>query len=126
MFLKDGCTLSGVSATEGTYKNIKDLGDNTYRITKVNADTTVTITTEQSETPSGILLGDADGDGEVTILDATWIQRTLVDIGSSADFNEVAADVDGDGDMTILDATYIQRYLVGVPVPYAIGETVSS
>ena len=124
--LKDGCTLSGVSATEGTYKNIKDLGDNTYRITKVNADATVTITTEQSETPSGILLGDADGDGEVTILDATWIQRTLVDIGGSADFNEAAADVDGDGDMTILDATYIQRYLVGVPVPYAIGETVSS
>ena len=126
VILKDGCTLSGVSATEGTYKNIKDLGDNTYRITKVNADATVTITTEQSETPSGILLGDADGDGEVTILDATWIQRTLVDIGGSADFNEVAADVDGDGDMTILDATYIQRYLVGVPVPYAIGETVSS
>ena len=126
VILKDGCTLSGVSATEGTYKNIKDLGDNTYRITKVNADATVTITTEQSETPSGILLGDADGDGEVTILDATWIQRTLVDIGGSADFNEAAADVDGDGDMTILDATYIQRYLVGVPVPYAIGETVSS
>lgn len=122
--LKDGYTLDSVSATEGTYKNIKELGDNTYRITKINADTTVTITTQKSETPSGYLLGDADGDGEVTILDATWIQRVLVGIGAPADFNESAADVDGDGEMTILDVTYIQRYLVGVAVPYAIEEIV--
>ncbi len=122
--LKDGYTLSGVSATEGTYKNIKDLGDNTYRITKINAGTTVTITTEESETPSGYILGDADGDGIVTILDATWIQRALAGIGALAGFNEAAADVDGDGDVTILDATYLQRYLVGVAVPYAIEEMV--
>ena len=86
--------------------------------------TTVTITTQKSETPSGYLLGDADGDGEVTILDATWIQRVLVGIDAPADFNEAAADVDGDGEMTILDVTYIQRYLVGVAVPYAIEEIV--
>ncbi len=122
VILKDGYTLSSVSATEGTYKNIKDLGDNTYRITKINAGTTVTITTEQSETPSGAILGDADGDGDVTILDATCIQRALV--GSISDVDSAAADVDGDGDVTILDATFIQRYLVGVAVPYAIGETV--
>lgn len=122
--LKDGYTLSGVSATEGTYKNIKDLGDNTYRITKINAGTTVTITTEESETPSGYILGDADSDGIVTILDATWIQRALAGIGAPAGFNEAAADVDGDGDVTILDATYLQRYLVGVAVPYAIEEMV--
>lgn len=122
VILKDGYTLSSVSATEGTYKNIKDLGDNTYRITKINADTTVTITTEQSETPSGAILGDADGDGDVTILDTTFIQRALV--GSISDVDSAAADVDGDGDVTILDATFIQRYLVGVAVPYAIGETV--
>ena len=72
----------------------------------------------------GYILGDADGDGEVTILDATWIQRVLVGIGAPADFNEAAADVDGDGEMTILDVTYIQRYLVGVAVPYAIEEIV--
>lgn len=122
--LKDGYTLSGVSAIEGTYKNIKDLGDNTYRITKINAGTTVTITTEESDTPSGYILGDADSDGIVTILDATWIQRALAGIGAPAAFNEAAADVDGDGDVTILDATYLQRYLVGVAVPYAIEEMV--
>ncbi len=123
--LKDGYTLSQVTATSGTYKNIKELGDNTYRITKISADTTVTITTAKSEAPSGYLLGDADDDGEVTILDATWIQRALVDLGLPASFNEAAADVDGDGEMTILDATYIQRYLVDVETPYAIGESVN-
>ena len=122
--LKDGYSLDSVSATEGTYKNVKDLGDNTYRITKINADTTVTITTQKSETPSGYLLGDADGDGDVTIFDTTYIQRALVGVSVPSGFDEVAADVDGDGDMTILDATYIQRYLAGVSVPYAIGQTV--
>ena len=51
--LKDGYALSSVSATEGTYKNIKGPADtglaNTYRITKVSADTTITITTVQCE-----------------------------------------------------------------------------
>ena len=58
--------------------------------------------------------GDADGDGEVTILDATAIQRCLVGI-RAASFNEKAADVDGDGEVTILDATAIQRLLAGLP-----------
>ena len=123
--LKGGYTLDSVSATEGTYKNIKDLGDNTYRITKINTDTTITITTKQSETPTSYILGDTDGDGKVTIFDATYIQRALVgfDVTSGT---EDTADVDGDGKMTIFDATLIQRYLVDIDVPYAIGETVIS
>ena len=126
VILKEGYTLSDVAATEGTYKNIKDLSNNTYRITKINEDTTVTITTEKSETPSGYLLGDADGDGEITISDATIIQRALVGIEVPASFNEAAADVDGDGEMTIADVTGIQRYLADIETPYAIGETVNS
>ena len=47
--LKDGYALDSVSATSGTYKNIKGPSDtgmaNTYRITKISADTTITITT---------------------------------------------------------------------------------
>lgn len=66
------------------------------------------------------LLGDADGDGEVSILDATAIQRKDV-LLSVAYFDDVAADVDGDGDVTILDATFIQRFLAGLPCPAGIG-----
>lgn len=69
------------------------------------------------------LLGDADGDGEVSILDATAIQRKDV-LLSVAYFDDVAADVDGDGDVTILDATFIQRFLAGLPCPAGIGEAI--
>lgn len=57
------------------------------------------------------LLGDADSDSLVTVLDATRIQRykaELVDVGS---IDLTAADYDEDGDVTILDATRIQRSL---------------
>ncbi len=69
------------------------------------------------------LLGDADGDGEVSILDATAIQRKDV-LLSVAYFDDVAADVDGDGEVTILDATFIQRFLAGLPCPAGIGEAI--
>ncbi|MEE0875370.1 MAG: carbohydrate-binding domain-containing protein [Ruminococcus sp.] len=53
IILKDGFALDSVSVTSGTYKNIKGPTDtglaNTYRITKVSADTTITITTIQCE-----------------------------------------------------------------------------
>ena len=58
--------------------------------------------------------GDADLDGVVTIIDATMIQRFLVDLEKLGDEALKQADADGDGDVTILDATYIQRYLVGI------------
>ena len=122
--LKDGYALADVSAS-GAYKNLKDMGDNTYRITKITGAVTVTVTTEKSETPSYIL-GDADGDGEVNIIDATVIQRTLAGIALPSSCDEEAADVDGDGDVTIIDVTCIQRYLAGINVTYAIGEPVSA
>ena len=54
--LNSGYTISSVTATDGTYKNIKGPSDtgqaNTYRITKVTASTTVTITTEADPTYS--------------------------------------------------------------------------
>lgn len=121
--LEDGYALADVSAS-GAYKNLKELGDNTYRITKITGAVTVTVTTEKSET-SSYILGDADGDGEVTIIDATWIQRTLAGITLATPCNEEAADVDGDGSMTIIDVTLIQRSLAGIVVPYAIGQPVS-
>ena len=60
-----------------------------------------------------LMFGDVDGDGDITVLDATAIQRRLASLSTEA-FNEAAADTDGDGDVTILDATLIQRYLAGL------------
>ena len=60
------------------------------------------------------LLGDADGDGSVTITDATCIQRVVAGLPISTEFNERLADTDEDGEITITDATFIQRWLVGL------------
>ena len=66
------------------------------------------------------LLGDVDGDGNVTILDATCIQRHLASIPVFA-YNEPAADTDDDGTVTVLDATLIQRHLAQNAAPDNIG-----
>lgn len=71
---------------------------------------------------SPAILGDADGDGEVTSIDATYIQRWLAHMDVPESFDEYAADVDGDGEVTSIDATYIQRWLAYINVPYPIGE----
>ena len=61
-----------------------------------------------------MILGDANGDHSMDIVDATYIQRYLVSMVSKYDIVETAADVDGDGDVTILDTIRIQRVLVGI------------
>ena len=122
--LKDGYTLDSVTATGG-YKNVKSTDvENTYRITKVTGAVTISVTTAKSET-SGYLLGDADGDGDITVLDATTIQRYLADLSVSDTFNYQAACVGG-GELTILDATRIQRYIAGFDDPYGIGEYITA
>lgn len=55
-------------------------------------------------------VGDADGDRDVTILDATKIQRGIAGLDSKYSIVATGADTDGDGEMTVLDATRIQRY----------------
>ena len=69
-------------------------------------------------------LGDADGDGNVTVIDATWIQRYLADMKIPNAFNEAAADADADGDVSIIDTTWIQRWLAEMTIPYPIGKTI--
>ncbi len=73
------------------------------------------------------ICGDADGDGKVTITDATVIQRTLAGIKSNADPDVIArnGDVDGNGKPDALDATLIQRKLAGLSVSYPIGKALS-
>ena len=70
------------------------------------------------------ICGDADGDGEVTVNDATFIQRYLVgsDISIDPAVIERNCDVDGDGKVNVIDVTLIQRKLAGLPVRYPIGE----
>lgn len=70
------------------------------------------------------LLGDADCDGVVTVLDATAIQRDLADIEKLGKIAEILADADGDGVETIFDATSVQKWLASLPCPNGIGKPV--
>lgn len=60
------------------------------------------------------LIGDADGDGELSILDATRVQRALAGFVGLDTLHTFLADVDGIDGVTILDATGIQRELAGI------------
>ena len=71
------------------------------------------------------ILGDADGDGEVTSVDTACIQRFIAHLGVPESFSEGLSDVDGDEKLTSIDVTFIQRYLSEMNVPYAIGEPIA-
>ena len=69
------------------------------------------------------LLGDADGDGEITIMDVTVIQRHLADLPVDVDSDVLMqGDVDEDDALTIADASFIQRRLANLRIPYDIGK----
>lgn len=68
------------------------------------------------------LLGDAENDGTVDILDVSFIQRHLA---YKTDINKKAADTDGDNAVTIKDATAIQKYLAKIKTEYPIGGSFS-
>ncbi|MBQ7133644.1 MAG: dockerin type I repeat-containing protein [Ruminococcus sp.] len=56
-------------------------------------------------------LGDVDGDGKVSIMDATVIQRHIAQLESIKEDRLPYADTDKDGKVSIIDATMIQRLI---------------
>ncbi len=58
-------------------------------------------------------VGDADGDFEISISDATEIQKHLADLTTLEGVNLRAADIGNKGAPSISDATNIQYYLAG-------------
>ena len=71
------------------------------------------------------ILGDADGSGEVDMIDATLIQRSATGIPVKIS-NDILmnGDVDGDKELTVIDATFIQRFSTRIATPYQIGKIV--
>lgn len=65
--------------------------------------------TEISKT--SFIIGDVNGDGKISILDATEIQKYLAELSTLNDEQLAVADTNGDGKISILDATEIQKYL---------------
>ena len=79
------------------------------------------VTDQESYT---FLRGDADGDGLITVLDATCVQRVLAKLKKDpGGLTAMRAAVVNLEELTILDATAIQRYLAGFVNNHGIGET---
>lgn len=67
--------------------------------------------------------GDVDGDGDITISDATLIQKA--GLGFDVAVDATIADVNGDGRVSIADVTLIQKYLVNAGYnTYLVGQPI--
>lgn len=78
----------------------------------INADVhVVAAQTETNKTASDIVIGDADGNSEVNIQDATCVQQYLAHLIPEDDINLIAANVTGNEELSINDATKIQMFV---------------
>lgn len=77
--------------------------------------TTAPVPTTTAPPAGTMIYGDVNGDGDVTITDATLIQKHSVGLTSIADKYLVLGDVNADGVINVLDSTMIQKYIVGEP-----------
>ncbi len=71
------------------------------------------------------IVGDADKDGKVTIMDATTIQRHTAQVIELKDLAALAGDSDEDGKISIMDATYVQRHVAFTGDNGRVGETIT-
>lgn len=62
----------------------------------------------------GLMVGDADSNNYITVLDATYLQKCLADIENldTDALTKFRCDTNGDGVINVADATAIQKYLV--------------
>ena len=113
---------------EGTY--VDRVSGNTFTVT----DKTITghvgntgiAVIYNDEPEAGILIGDADQDGEITVVDVTCIQQALAKLRTLSAEGELAADADQDGNVTVIDLTGIQRYLAEIEsVGFHVGERIT-
>lgn len=59
-------------------------------------------------------MGDADGDDDVSVMDATEIQLYVARLKTLDDIHVLLSDVDRDGDASVIDATEIQLFIARV------------
>lgn len=60
-----------------------------------------------------VLVGDVNGDGQVNIKDATYIQKVVAKLREEPENYLLTADVNSDNNVSVKDATVIQLYLAG-------------
>ena len=71
-------------------------------------------TVQPTDPFNGMIYGDVNNDGLITIVDATIVQKYIVNVAQLDNVNQKLADVDVDGVITVKDATAVQKYIVNV------------
>lgn len=61
-----------------------------------------------------VTLGDVNMDGDITVIDATEVQKYVAQLVAFTNDQFTAADVDHDGTITVKDATTIQKFVVNL------------
>lgn len=73
--------------------------------------------------PSGnAIYGDVNGDGIISVVDATLVQKHIVNLEVLAPDKQILADVNSDNSITVMDATLIQKYIVNLEGSGRTGE----
>ena len=88
-----------------TVNSLADVGTTPYTVATVDGSLSV---------QSGVLPGDVDGSGTVTMLDALMAARAAVGIVPLTGAAFTAADIDANGSITMLDVLRIARIAVGL------------
>ncbi|MBR1534532.1 MAG: dockerin type I repeat-containing protein, partial [Ruminococcus sp.] len=120
--IKTGVFYDILDAWDMNLNNLRDVWDNLAPAEKYSEK-------DKSAENAMYTIGDADGDGKVTILDATRIQRCIAELDENPWEKFAAAgsefirgvdiagatDYDRDGSTTVMDATRIQRGIAELP-----------
>lgn len=117
---------SGVAVYETTVKgnstdySISGVANGTYTMRvskKLHADREYTVKVSSANVTQNVEIfpiGDVNSDGDISVVDATLVQKYIVGLEKLTDLQKKSAEVNGDGEISVVDATLIQKYIVGL------------
>ncbi len=73
------------------------------------------------------MIGDADGDCQVTVMDVSEVQRTISKVNTiTEDDISKYVDIDQNNVIEIIDANYILRSVANIPIPHEVGQIIDN
>ena len=96
----------------GNYHKVDAKHVDGHMVFTVNHFSEYVLTTEEKEVASYVL-GDVNGDGKITAIDARWTLQYSANNRELTDVQVLAADVNGDGKVTAIDARWILQASAG-------------
>lgn len=100
-------SISGVASGTYTMKVSKNAhADREYTVIVANSDVI--------RNAKIFAIGDVNSDGDISVVDATLVQKYIVGLENLTDLQKKSADVNDDNEITVVDATLIQKYIVGL------------